>query len=631
MRVGPPRNEHPGRHPDLYAWTDTCTVYVLKDGDSALLFDLGDGGVLRALPEIGVKQVDWVLFTHHHREQCQGASRLERKGVQVGGPAAERELFEQPSKFRKMNVRLGDAFTIHGASYVRPPVQAVPLDRVFSRMDAFTWKGREFRCIETRGNSPGSMSYLLNERGRWLAFTGDLMLEGARLHNWFDSEWDYGFASGIYALCSSAGQVEGYEPQWLLPSHGNAVKDAAGTLAEFQKKLRALERLYVRGYDVNTFSGARQDPTSHPTSVPHVWQVLPHLFKFRGPNYSPNFCLVLSDSGRGLAVDCGLFDEKFLDASIELMKERLGLRQIDVMISTHMHGDHFLQGPHLRKRWGAKLWALDRMAPMCGHPERFDYSASIQAYGQMFDGAPIEGVEFDRLFKDGESFDWEGYRFTIDWMPGQTEFALAVRGMIDGRSVVFTGDNIFGDPEDPRHTGHEAVVAHNSSVLEEGYIRGAEYLSRIKPDLLMGGHSYVMDRPGDFIERYRRWAYQMRDAFRGLIAEDEYRYGYDPFWVRVEPYRVKLRAGETTELGVTVRNFRLRGQSHRVTFDVPPGLSVEPGLLIGDVAAETRSVFKVRLRAAADAPAGVRIVGLDVTLDGRRYGEWFNAVVEVLR
>jgi glyoxylase-like metal-dependent hydrolase (beta-lactamase superfamily II) len=625
------RQPDPARHPDLYVWTDACNVYVVKDGDAALLIDLGDGSVLDHLGEIGVKKAEWVLFTHHHREQCQGAPRLKGTGAQIGGPAAERDLFENPAKYRKMNVKLGDAFTIHGASYVRPPVHPVMLDRAFARMDTFSWRGREFRCIETKGNSPGSMSYMVERGGRWLAFTGDLMLDGGRLHNWFDSEWDYGFAAGIYALCNSAGQVEGYDPEWMLPSHGPAIRDSARMLADFQSKLRALERIYVRGYDVNTFSGSRQDPTSRPTAVPNVFQVLPHLYKFRGPNFYPNFCLVISDSGRGFAVDCGLFDEKFLDASIELMKERLGLKSIDVMIPTHMHGDHFLQGPHLRKTYGTKLWALDIMQPMCEHPERFDYSASIQAYGQMFDGKPIEGVTFDRLLKSGETIDWEGYRFTVDWMPGQTEFALAVRGVIDGKTVVFTGDNIFGDPEDPRHTGHEAVVAHNSSILEEGYILGAEYLSRMKPDLLMGGHSYVMDRPAAFIERYRRWAYEMRDAFQGLIAEADYRYGYDPFWVRVEPYRVKVRPGETVELSVTVRNFQPRPQKHEIRVDEGAGLRGTPSVLTGEVAAGSRSVYKVKLQAADDAAPGVHIVGLDVTRDGRRYGEWFDAVIDVQR
>jgi hypothetical protein len=45
-----------------------------------------------------------------------------------------------------------------------------------------------------------------------------------------------------------------------------------------------------------------------------------------------------------------------------------------------------------------------------------------------------------------------------------------MHGMIDGRKVAFTGDNIFGDTDNPDQTGHEAMVAHNSAILEEGYI-----------------------------------------------------------------------------------------------------------------------------------------------------------------
>jgi len=623
------RQPDPRAHPDLFVWTDTCNVFVVRDGEAAVLIDLGDGSVLDRLGDIGVKRVEWVLFTHHHREQCQGAPKLKGRDVKVAGPEAERELFENPTKFRRMNVRLGDPFTIHGTSYVRPPLQPIPLDRTFKRMDRFAWRGREFWCVDTRGHSPGGMSYALKEAGRWLVFSGGVMHDGAAMHPWFDSEWDYGFAAGIHALTNAAGLLEGFDPAWLLPSHGPPVRDAARQLRAYQEKLRRLERLLVRGYDVHTVSGARQDPVSRPTAVPHVWQVLPHLYKFRGPNFYPNFNMILSDSGRAILSDCGLLDEKFLDETLGLMKERMGLKAIDAIIVSHMHGDHFLQAPHLRQTWGAQIWAIDRMGPVCERPEAFDYCAPIQAYGTMFQGAPIQSVKFDRLFKDGESFDWEGYRFTVDWMPGQTEFALGLRGVIDGKTVVFTGDNIFGDPENPAHTGHEAVVAHNSAVLEEGYIYGAEYLSRVKPDLLMGGHSYVMDKPAAFIERYRRWAYAMRDAFKEILAEDDYRYGYDPFWVRAEPYRVKVRRGESVDVDVHVRNFRARPQAHRIEVHAPPGLVPEPGELKGELPAESRKPFKLRLRAAADAKPGVHIVAFDVTLDGRRYGEWFDLIAEV--
>jgi glyoxylase-like metal-dependent hydrolase (beta-lactamase superfamily II) len=617
----------PRGQPDLFVWTDTCHVYVLRAGDAALLIDLGDGSVLDHLGEIGVQRVEWVLFTHHHREQCQGASKLaswRAAGTRVAAPEAERALFERPADFRKMQVRLGDAFTIHGASYVRPPVEPVPLDRTFKAMDTFTWRGREFWCVDTRGNSPGAMSYLLRDGASWLAFTGDLMLDGARLHTWFDSEWDYGFGAGIWALANSAAQVAGYRPRLMLPAHGPVIREPAAQLAHFQRRLVRLERLLLRGYPVNSFSGAVQDQVSRPSVVPHVWQVLPHVYKFRGPNFYPNFYLILADSGRALVVDCGLLDTRFLDEALEGLRARAGLKRIDAVIVTHMHGDHFLQAPHLREKWGAQIWALDRMAAVCEHPEWFDYAAPIQAYG-----SGVDGVRFDRLFRDGERLDWEGFRFTVDWMPGQTEFALCLQGEIDGRKVAFTGDNLFGDPDDPAQTGHEAVVAHNSAILEEGYILGAEYLRRLRPDLILGGHSYVMDRPAKFIERFRRWAYAMREAFREIVAADDYRYGFDPFWVRAEPYRNAVKPGEAVELTLHVRNFLRQAQAHRIAVRTPPGLSAEPAVIEASLAPESRQSFRLRFQAEASARPGVRIVAFDVTRGGQRLGEWFDAIVEV--
>src|SRR5687767_11849711 len=94
--------------PDLFHWTDTCNVYVLRDGDAALLIDLGDGSVLDQLGEIGVRRVEWVLFTHHHREQCQGAAKLRGSGAKSATNEAERAFFERPLSFRKMRPALTD-------------------------------------------------------------------------------------------------------------------------------------------------------------------------------------------------------------------------------------------------------------------------------------------------------------------------------------------------------------------------------------------------------------------------------------------------------------------------------------------------------------------------------------------
>lgn len=610
---------------EVFLWQDACNVYVLRSGDSAVLIDLGDGDVLDHLAEIGVRRVEWLLVTHHHREQVQGHERLAKWQAQVAAPEKERPLLERPNDYRKLRPSLGDAFTVHGASYVRPPVTPLKVDRVFRPMDTFTWRGREFWCLETAGNSPGSMSYLLKTGPGWLAFSGDVMTAGGHLHNWFDTEWDYGFAKGLYTLIESVALLESFEPAVLFPSHGPVIEKPRAELAAYQQKLRRLAKLYVRGYAIFTFSGAEQDKFSRPSVVPHLWQATPHIYKFKGPNHSPNFYLVLSDGGRGLMIDCGV-DAATLDATLDQMRQRLGLKAIDAILITHMHGDHVLGAPHVCQKYGAKLWSLDRVAEKIEQPERFDYCAMPWSYGP-----DVKPFKFDRVFRSGERFTWEGTEWTVDWMPGQTEFGCCIQGTIDGRLVAFTGDNLFADPDDPEQDGHEALCARNSAILEEGYIYAADYLKRLQPDLILGGHSYVMGRPQGLIERYGKKARALRDALVELSAEDDYRLMFDPYWVRADPYRIQVPAGGSGEATLGVRNFFDRARNYRIAVRCPAGLTAEPAVFEIAVPPAATAAARLRLRAAADCKPGVQIVAFDATLDGRRLGPWFDAVVNITR
>jgi hypothetical protein len=145
----------------------------------------------------------------------------------------------------------------------------------------------------------------------------------------------------------------------------------------------------------------------------------------------------------------------------------------------------------------------------------------------------------------------------------------------------------------------------------------------------MGGHSFVMNHPAKFIERYRKWGYEMRGAFQTLSSEKDYRYWFDPFWVGAEPYRATLNPGNATNVTLHVRNFRSGRQRHRIEIHTPPGLRADPEVLEGTLAAESRQSFPIRLQASADAGPSVRLVAFDVTLDGRRYGERFDMIVKV--
>ena len=333
--------------------------------------------------------------------------------------------------------------------------------------------------------------------------------------------------------------------------------------------------------------------------------------------------MIVSDNGRGLILDAGLFPKTMLEEIIVGMRAHLGLKEIDAFWISHMHGDHFLLGPTLKEKYGAKAWTLDRIADKCEFPRRYDYAALVSAYGDGFDGMKI-----DKAFRDGEVIEWEGYKIQVDWMPGQTEFGCCLWLELDGKRIAFTGDNLFGNPADNKQNGHEAVVARNSAIFEEGYLLGSKYLQDLKPDIVMGSHSYVMHDPADFLSRYHEWSQQIIEHYRGLLPDKDYEYLFDPYWVSAYPYRVDFSQNDTQRVTVTVRNFRETPQRHRVELKLPAGLTAEPAVLEGTIDAESRQSYPIKLTLNRSAVApGVQIVPFDITLDGKRYGELFDFLI----
>ena len=612
----------------IYLWTDTCNVYILKSGDNALLIDFGDGTVLDALDKIGIKKIDWILFTHHHREQCQGIGKVNFSNYtpKIALPEKERGFFEEPLKFRKMKVSLNDPYTVYGSSYLRVPLLPIKTDKTLNDGDTFQWQEYQIKCVLTPGNSPGAMTYLIKSKSDGvIAFSGDLILNGALMHNWYDSEWDYGFGAGIRTLIDSVQKLIDLNPDLILPSHSEIIKDPSRQLLKYKDKLKQTELLYLRGYDVSN-AAPFQDKVSKPTSIQNIASVTPHIFKFKRENFYPNFGLILSKSGKALVVDCGLLSESLVDAAFDGLKAHYGLQKIDAVVITHMHGDHFLEVPYLKEKYGAHIWGLDNMASVCERPEEFDYAAPIQAYGKK----GVERIKFDRLFRDGEQFTWEEYRFRVDWMPGQTEFALCLNGIIDGKKIAFTGDNIFGDPDNPNHNGHEALVARNSAILENGYIYAGEYLKKLDPDIIIGGHSFVMGSPKGLIRRYRDWAYKMRDAFKSLSSDEDYKYWFDPFWVRAEPYRIQLKRRSHRSMTLNVKNFLNSQSIVKICPRVPNGLNVEPKTIKLTIPKHSSKTTSLMI-SADDSTTGINIITFDITRDDKRYGELFDCIVEVVR
>ncbi|MEX1040719.1 MAG: MBL fold metallo-hydrolase [Pirellulaceae bacterium] len=616
-----------GDSTSIYRWQSTCNSYVILRNNQALIVDPGDGEVLSRLAEIGVERVNMILLTSHHRERLQGIVSANLAGTLVAGPQAERALLENPTSFRKWYPTLGDKYSVYGASYVRPPRLPITLGQALTDGKTLTWQDLDITCLETPGNSPGGMTYLVEVDGKKVAFSGGVMHDGSKLVNWFDTEWDYGFAKGLDTLIQSVAGLTEQRPEIFFPAYGPVIHDAPEQLATYREKLARFREKYVRGYPVFGMTNKQRDPISTRTKVPGLNQVTPHLFKLGDAEKGWNFAIIISDEGHGLILDAGLLPAAKLEELIVGMREHLGLKKIDAFWISHMHGDHFLQGPLLREKYGAESWTLDRIVDKIENPRRYDYAALVSAYGAGIDGMPI-----DKAFRAGESVDWQGYQVQVDWMPGQTEFGCSLWLDIDDQRIVFTGDNLFGDPSDPDQNGHEAVVARNSCIFEEGYLQGSKYLLELKPDIVMGSHSYVMPNPRAFLERYHRWAGEIIELYKDLLPGDRYEYRFDPYWVSAYPYRVDLTAENRRTVKITIRNFRDRPQQHRVEFKPPPGVQVEPAILEGTVAAESRETFEVVVTSDPTATTSdIGIVAMEITLDDDRYGEWFDFLVRTKR
>lgn len=463
------------------------------------------------------------------------------------------------------------------------------------------------------------MSFQLDDQ----LFLGGLMHDGAKMTNWFDTEWDYGFAKGLDALIATVDKLIALEPNTAFSAQGPVIANATAQLRSYKEKLIDFRPDYIRGYPVDNLSKRGPHPATNPTQAHYIVQVTPHLYMFGPEMAGKNFAILIADSGHALLLDCGLFPKLVLERMINDMKAYLGLKQIDACWISHSHGDHFTLFPALQDH-GVKFWTMDTIADKCENPRYYDYPAMIGAYNAGFEKAKI-----DRILHAGDVIEWEGYKMHIDWMPGQTEFGNALWLELDGRKIVFTGDNLFGDPSDPAQNGHECVNARNSAIIGEGYLVAARYLQKLQPDIIMGAHGVLMTEPMEFIGRYHDWALRAIRKYKELLPGENYEYGYDPYWVSAYPYRVDLTQDATRTIQVTVRNFRDYPQQHHIALQLPPGIEAEPKVLDGTVAARGRQSFPVKLtvKDRAKQPEGVQMAPFDITLDNTHHGELFDFIL----
>lgn len=627
---------------NLYSFEDTCNVYVIKDGETALLVDAGSGSVLDRLEEIGCQQIEWVLHTHHHRDQCWGDLKLVEAGAQVAVPRYERHLFEKAELFWQSR-RIFDNYDDRNTFFTTG--QNIPVAATLDDYEEFEWRGYRFFVLPTKGHTTGSASLLAEIDGRQIVFSGDLITQGGRLYQLHAMEYTYGDMVGVLFTLQSiqalrdvlqgnvvAGRTFPSSPEpVLLPSHGEPIEDALGDIDRLEQKLVELVSL-GRGLRVG---GRDSMPEAIYLPEPKFVPLSEHLL-WGGPWTCSFFYVILSRSKKAMFIDYGHsflphmhvssdhggFEMmRFVEHHLKELRDDYGVETFDLVVPTHIHDDHTCGIPHLQRFYDTQCYALEQVGQVLTNPTA--WTSTPCTFHQP--------IRIDRTLQDGERFQWEEYVFDIHFAPGQTEFHSVISAEIDSRKVAFTGDNYFlqevlvGGKIEQRP--FQTTVLRNSFQLDM-HRRCIEVMTEVSPQLICPGHNNVWDCDERLLREYADFIRRKERIFRKLVAEPADHY-IDLFWARLLPYVTEARPDEKVEYTLLLRNNLGRRATYEARLLPMDGWKVADGFTALTLEGEGRGELKLRATAPSAADPVRRLTSAEIRIDGVSQGPVAEALVTV--
>lgn len=611
---------------NLYSFRDTCNVYLIKDGDHGLLIDTGAGEVLEQLEQVGVTQIEWVLHTHHHRDQCSGTPKLREHGSKVAVPEHERHLFDQAELFwqtRRTFDNYNDRNTFFAVG------QDIPVDDVLKDYETFKWRGYEFFVLPAKGHSLGSSALITEVDGQAVAFTGDLMAPGGKLYQLHAMEYTYGSMEGILFTLQSIQALKKRNVDVCHPSHGEAIKHVTQDIEKLQRRLMDCVSL-GRGLRV---AGRESVPEPIFLPEPKFIPLSRHLL-WGGAWTCSNFYVVLSDSGKAMFVDYGhafwphmhigsdhdgLESMRFVEHHLDELRDDYGVTEFDLVVPTHIHDDHTCGIPFLQRHHGTKCWALDEVAQVLADPSAWASTPCTFP----------KSIHIDRSLRDGDQFQWEEFEFDIYFAPGQTEFHSVYAGMIDGRKVAFTGDNYFvaevmtGGKVEMRP--YQTTVLRNSFQLDM-HRRCIDVMRKISPELICPGHRDVLQCSKVDLDNYCDFISRKERIFRELVPEPADHF-IDLFWARLLPYVSVVAPGSKLTFRLLLRNNLQTTATYEARLCGPQGWKTSGEYRTLKLAPDERGEIELLATAPSDADNVRRLITADIRIDGRPQGQVSEALV----
>jgi glyoxylase-like metal-dependent hydrolase (beta-lactamase superfamily II) len=599
--------------PSTAVYHDVVNVGIIQRNGKVLLIDSGEGSILRAAKELGIGPIDWVLYTHHHRDQCSGAPLLKKAGVKIAVPAAEARFFRDATQFWLEADNL-----IDHRYYFRPDLfvlrSSVAPDRELAPGEIFKWEGIAIRVLPTPGHTDGSVSFLATVDGQTIAFTGDLIYGPGQLWEFYSLQKHFpgmkmdfhGFGGAVTDVEKSLDSVLALKPSVLVPSHGVIMRNPPEAVRLLRKNVDAMMDNFL------TLAGWRiYFPDARPErEVP----MFPRLPAAKSP---PWIHKSIQTSAYLQADDKSIF---LLDAGfapivdeIDRLAKSGAISGVDAIWVSHYHDDHVESVNAIRRKYGAKLYAQAELRDILEHPRAYLMPCVFP-----------ESTHVDHVIQEGEVINWKGFKLTGYYFPGQTIYHDALLIEKNGTRLFVTGDSMTNFAIDDY-----CIYNRNFAGEGVGYERCLRLLLQVKPDLMWAAHTGPLPVTQQYLQKALGLVEEREKLYAALFPWDSPNFSLDPGWVRAYPYRQDVFRGQPVTIEARIYNRSESPRTASVELRAPSGWNLPKPETI-TIPAKSEGKIRFTAVSAAHPPLRREVLGLAVRFDQRNLGEIEAAIVDYL-
>ncbi len=528
----------------LYVHHGHVNTGILRDGDRALLIDPSGTTLHATLAELGIANVEQILFTHHHRDSTAGfpipgSPPVTGKGkhARVGVPAKEAAWFSEVETFWDDPQYRWHLYNYHPHNLML--ANAISVTDTYTEGEQIEWGPASLTVLETPGHTDGSVTYLIDVDGGRFAFSGDLIYDKGKLWDLYSLQKgqqtsDYhGFLGARDELTESLGKVRRASPAALIPTHGVVMRDPDRAIDALLNQLAHCYDKYVaisalRHYFPKLFAEFEGRAGHMPI---REGKPPPKFLRHFGTTW-----LIISENGEAFVMDCG---SPNVIKQIQQLQASGEISEVTQFWVTHYHDDHVDAIPEFQATFSCETITDSVVARVITNPIGFRLPCISPSVTRV-----------DRITRDGDSWQWNEFTMTAYHFPGQTYYhgGLLVKGR--GVRMFFAGDSFTMAGIDDYCSGNRNLLGKNA-----GYEKCLRRIQQLNPTHIFNCH---VDPAFDFtdaeIQCMLDTLAEREKCYTALFPWDHANYGMDEHWVRCYPYEQEVALGETAQLRVEITN-----------------------------------------------------------------------------